>query len=205
MNPSTPPEAFLQPALQAGTPGSLTFGLKLGKDGELEYRGPTSSVTGDKLPTVQDDSYAESSDIVLDAETLSLPSAEEMRTHIDLFVEWQNASVLILPGIIIEHILLQYPPPPASTSAQAVLWSILSLTYKMIYTNRLGYTERCKMSDQAFRKASELVFSLCHRKPSVDIVQAACILACREYSCGHENGAWIFHGTRWSNSCLDTD
>ena len=187
-------QGSLRTAVQATAPGSLNFGLKVGKDGELEYRGPTSSVIGDRLPTVHDGSEPSR------PETLAAldfqPNDMELQCHVNLFVEWQNSSILVLPGSIIDQIVTSYPPPSSDVATRAVLWAILSLTYKVFASHIVDHADRRALSDQAFEEAARLTTNLAHRKPSVEVVQAACILACREYSCGHENSAWTFHGRR---------
>jgi hypothetical protein len=172
-------------------PGSLTFGLKLGENGELEYRGPTSSVIGDRLPEIPGRNVAFN---FSSPSNIELPDETEMRQHLDLFVEWQNSSILVLPGDIVDELLESYPPTYENLRARVVLWSILSLTYKMYRISLINFETRMNLSEAAFQEAVKLVTTLAVRRPSVEVVQAACILACRDYSCGHENGAWVFHG-----------
>lgn len=173
------------------TLGSLSFGLAIGEHGELDYRGPTSSAAGARLPTApqRQINIAE-----LPATLRVLPDAEEMCHHLDLFVEWQNSCVLILPGCSINSFMNAYPPSTEDAARRVVLWSILSLTYNMHGIGRLDYEDRVDRSDSAHAEATQLVMELALRNPSVEVVQSACLLACREYSCGHENSAWVFHG-----------
>jgi hypothetical protein len=175
-------------------PGSLAFGLKLGDFGELEYRGPTSSTIGDRLPDVPSQAaLLESSEYG----TAEFPGKSEMRQHLDIFVEWQNSSVLILPGSLVHHILDNFPPQEDSIRLCMVLWSILSLTHKMFGLQWRSFEQRATLSESAFQQASKLVTLLAFRTPCVEIVQSALVLSCREYSCGHENAAWVFNGTSW--------
>lgn len=88
-----------------------------------------------------------------------------------------------------------YPPEDENLPTRAILWAILSLTYKIYCIGRLNFESRAQYSDAAFMEAKNLVTTLAFRKPSVEVVQAALILTCREYSCGHENSAWVFHGS----------
>ena len=173
------------------TPGRLEFGLEVGERGQFEYRGPTSSTTGVKVSELHRHQPIMSNSTLIVQE---LPGQAEMHHHLELFVEWQNSSILVLPGHIIDHIMDAYPPIEEDLETRAVLWSVLSLTYKMFCINQLSYDERAFNSEAALGEAKKLVTSLAFRQPSVEVVRSACILACREYSCGHENSAWVFHG-----------
>lgn len=186
-----PVNSSISSSIKSLPPGSLSFGLKVGEHGQLEYSGPTSSITGIALPERH---YHQI--IVPEDSTTSrmLPSKEDMSQHIELFVEWQNSSILVLPACIIDPIMQDYPPVEESLETRAILWSVLSLTYKMHCINRSSYEERTFRSEVALNEAKKLVTRLAFRKPSTEVVTSACILACREYSCGQENSAWVFHG-----------
>jgi hypothetical protein len=117
-----------------------------------------------------------------------------MLQQLQIFAEWQNASILILPGAWLEHLMECYPPAADDAKRHLVLNAILSLTSKMYRSAVLPLQERTRESEAAFEAAAARLYALSLRNPCVEVVRAACILACREYGCGHENSAWSLSG-----------
>lgn len=181
------------PQRVSATSGGVNFGLHIRDDGEIDFRGPTSSVTFERLPNT---SCSQLFDHSATSYTPSLPGLDEFRQHLDIFVEWQNASILILPGAAIDHLLAHYPPSANEIKARMVIWSVLSFTSRIHRMNKLKAETRAQLSDVAFREAFRLVTSLATQSPCIEVVHSGLILACREYSCGHENAAWVYLGSR---------
>jgi hypothetical protein len=49
-------------------------------------------------------------------------------------------------------------------------------------------------SEAMFKLAKASLFEMATTRPSVEVVQAACLLSCRQFGYGHENEAWVLHG-----------
>lgn len=183
-------------------PGSLVFSLNKSEKGHLEYRGPTSSITPHILTTaelsVDDDPGDEVNDAThsswdLEIDTF-LPDGELLAAHIELFLEWQNASTVIIAGSLIDDLLSTYSPYNLSRGRKLLVLSILSITYRFqSKPGSLGLSG-AYMSTQYFAKARPLLLDLAFSNPCIEVVLSSCILACREYGCGHENAAWLLNG-----------
>lgn len=183
-------------------PGRLFFGLRFGENGELEYRGPTSSLPEPKLHE-----HANSSPPLLVhcpettgnmTKTVSsnfiLPSLELIQQFLDIFLEWQNSSIIILPGSLVEVILNEYTNGAPTPARRMLLLAIISLTRKIL--NRPGEDPQLASaeSEACFMEAKVLLLDMAFSSPVLETVQTACILACREYGCGRENSAWVMNG-----------
>lgn len=170
-------------------PGTLSFGIHIGNNGEFEYRGPTSASAG-RLPL----DYPLQMARLENRDDVHLPDVEEMTWHLDLFTEWQNCSILILPGTALQSVIEDYDVHRKDGKKAMVLWAMLSLTYNMLPDRHMAAAERAQRSEAAFQICVQTLTALQFRFPCVEVVQAACILACSEYSRGNENSAWTFNG-----------
>jgi hypothetical protein len=64
----------------------------------------------------------------------ALPSHEEMELQLDIFLEWQNLSMVMIHTSTLRELLDNYLPQPTSTWDLLLTRSILSLTYNMQLT-----------------------------------------------------------------------
>lgn len=170
--------------------GGLVFNLRPHRDGEFEYKGPVSA--GDTAP------FQAESDLAAEHYQLSVcwPDTEELVQHLDMFLEWQSTCILILPKSVVDKICQEYTSSYMEKAQDTLLiLVILSITYLMNPGNTTSARRAEVLSDQFFTEARKLAFEIALKNPCVQVVQATCILSCREYSRGSENGAWIIHGT----------
>ena len=173
----------------------LEFSLRLGENDELEYRGPTSSIPGTRLPTIWHAQRAAELESAHENDIfplmLPLPDPDTLRTHLDIFLEWQNSSVIILAGALIDDLLQNYDANDNNLLRHLLIFSIMSLTMRLssIPTD----TESQRSSTLYFGVAKQLLTRFAFEKPSIEVVQSACILACQEYARGYERTAWVFN------------
>lgn len=106
----------------------------------------------------------------------------------ELFLEWQNSSIIIVAGFQADGLFNSSADASPSPGTQLLLLSIISLT------SRFSRDSSEVSSDAYFHSAKEMLLQAAFSKPSIEVVQAASILACREYGCGHENAAWTLSG-----------
>lgn len=64
----------------------------------------------------------------------------------------------------------------------------------MALTSRSSRDNPEPSSNIYFGSAREMLLHAAFNEPSIEVVQAASILACREYGCGNENAAWTLNG-----------
>ncbi|KAL2826181.1 hypothetical protein BJY01DRAFT_150357 [Aspergillus pseudoustus] len=173
-------------------PQFIDFSLKLNNGGELEYFGPTSSVPQNALIAAENPmitSIGELPGQALPGQRIPVifPDIDTLKQHIDLFLEWQSSGILILAGAQIDEIILDYNPMILPPKKQVLLAAMLSLTYKFV-------VDECLFSHRYFLFAKQLLTSMVFSNTTVELVLAACILACQAYGCGNTNAAWIFNG-----------
>ncbi|KAF4634855.1 hypothetical protein G7Y89_g3239 [Cudoniella acicularis] len=181
------PEAVADGALQQV--GGLVFKLQPRRDGEFGYRGPASAD--------QAAPYEGESDDVANDDLLHIhwPSIDELEQHLDMFLEWQSTCILILPKPIIDKVCRDYTSSQSECTEMTLLvLAILSLTYMMHPGSKTSTRKVQALSDYFSAEAKKLAYDMALRNPCVQVVQATCILSCREYSHGNDNGAWILHG-----------
>lgn len=169
--------------------GGLVFKLQPRPGGEFSYRGPVSA--DQQAPSdVENEDEADS-----DFSSISWPSIDELGQHLDMFLEWQSTCILILPKPVIDKICNDYESIQVQRTRNTVLvMAILSLTYMMYPNTQVDAHGSENPSHKFFVEAKKLAFDMALRNPCVQVVQATCILSCREYSRGNENAAWVLHG-----------
>lgn len=115
--------------LKHQNPGSLVFGLEIGETGELEYRGSTSSATGLSFPKQIDQTHQ------LTGTTLGQPllqSHDIIEHHIELFLEWQNSSIIIVTGFQADRLFKSSAKSSLSPGTHLLLLSIMALTSQFL-------------------------------------------------------------------------
>jgi hypothetical protein len=188
---SRPPRKVQQAILRA--PGSLVFNLRLGSNNELEYRGPTSTAFGVKIPALLGPQVSSAGaqhcpNNQQEAILLLLPERDVFEYYLDLFLEWQNSSIIIVAGILVDDLLVSYDPETIPWRRQLLVISVLALATKFTDDSQTSLS-----SDEYMLKAKSMLDMADLEAPSIEVVQSACILACREYASGHENTAWVFN------------
>jgi hypothetical protein len=148
-------------------------------------------------------------------------SVEDFDEHLSLYFEWQNSCIPVLSqdwlhaklyqacvllsrsgfgssmGSLCKEIITSLysltdmiQVHSIVTECHLLLLAIVSVTLKFSNASSLA-------GDAFFDKSTKMLREMCMRKPSLVIVQAACILACRAYGCGHVNNAWVLNGERF--------
>lgn len=190
----------------------MVFRLKLEGNGEFDYRGPTSSFPRGGQPFYVPDIESHVPKPQVPTESIGgvipstlIPDRDSLELHIELFLEWQNSFIIFLSRALIDDILTDYDPLNLAADRQLLILSIISVTSRIIgEAGLLPLTVRrgVEFSDLCLLEARTRLMEAAFVKPSIEVVQSACILASREYACGNCNAAWVLNGPYSSRSRL---
>lgn len=145
-------------------------------------------------------------------------SAADFDEHLSIYFEWQNSCIPVLSQDWLHDRLYQACVSLSRRDSASSMGSLckeficrihfLTDTAKVhsivvecyllllaIVSVSLQFTSPSSPpGDAFFGIATKILREMCMKKPSLTIVQAACILACQSYGSGHVNNAWILNG-----------